>query len=578
MEAIDIVSIHEKLLRFLLDWKRKHAGFTFSLRKSDISKRLSAGYWFHGNDEYISISFWTGLDWQSKVPNISFVIIPITGECYVQFSAKDSEEKDNLIHSLFYEKLKLNEINRAFYSAPVKFSTGGKYIDELEHFLQFDKEEIDTIIKTNKELFETKQNSKNRIGLITEEEFQRNFKKTQKFRARKVSTNLPISLSSIDIKDYGLIKNGLSIGQLPPNAQWIFFTGENGSGKTTILRAFATAITNGSLKLTPKNHVNGNYAIELILNKHDKVSKHLVKRRAKSKEFEILTKGFVAFGPVRLNVQEPFFSSSDKRRGTLKHMLSRPYIQLFSTISPLIDIGFVYNRNQEISKELKNDQEKLRYIIEAITTICDSIVDIHFGKGMRYFESDKNQKLISGSGGTQFQNLASGYKSIIAMVSHMMLHLYQQQPNVDDPSALEGVVIIDEIDLHFHPRMQRDLVIKLSEIFPRIQFIASTHSPIPLLGVPSNTPIFTVKKDYENGIYVERMDDEVEIKDLLPNSILTSPIFGFQEIYSDSRDSNTFIRPETTFEEVLENDSQKERIGKFLNKRNASELLKLLKE
>jgi hypothetical protein len=219
-------------------------------------------------------------------------------------------------------------------------------------------------------------------------------------------------------------------------------------------------------------------------------------------------------------------------------------------MSPLIDFGYVYNRNTEISKQLKNDQEKLRYIVESITTICDSIVDIHFGKGMRYFEVDKNKNPIS-SGGTMFQNLASGYKSIIAMISHMMLHLYHQQPEVDDPSLLEGIVIIDEIDLHFHPRMQRDLVIKLSEIFPRIQFIASTHSPIPLLGVAANTPIFTTHVDSDKGIYIERMNINGEIRELLPNALLTSPIFDLQEILPKSKSAKQLINTNDSFDDVV---------------------------
>ncbi len=54
------------------------------------------------------------------------------------------------------------------------------------------------------------------------------------------------------------------------------------------------------------------------------------------------------------------------------------------------------------------------------------------------------------------------------MISHMMLHLCFQQPEIDNPLLSEGIVIIDEIDLHFHPKLQKDLIIKLSEIFPRV--------------------------------------------------------------------------------------------------------------
>lgn len=52
----------------------------------------------------------------------------------------------------------------------------------------------------------------------------------------------------------------------------------------------------------------------------------------------------------------------------------------------------------------------------------------------------------------------------------------------DDLSSLEGIVLIDEIDLHLHPKYQRLFVEKLTELFPKIQFIVSTHSSVPLLG------------------------------------------------------------------------------------------------
>lgn len=577
MEAVDIPNIHNRILKFLLDWRKSNPGFTFALRKSDLSKRLSLGYWFHGNEEYIALSFWSGMDWQSKVPNIAFVIIPVTGECFLQFSAKDSTEKEELFQVLFKERFQLDEVNRAFYVAPLKINKVGSYLKSLEAFLKSDKIAIDEIIRNNQKKFETRQNPKNRIGFILQEDFVKNLSRTQNFQKHKYTNNLPIGLFEIEIENYGLIK-GSTINNIPPNAQWIFFTGENGSGKTTILKAIATALTNSTLGLGPRTSVTGNYSIGITLQKNGKKSqKHRVKKEASSvkRNLEILSKGLVCFGPVRLNVQEQVFSVAGKSKGkTLLEIFNRPHIQLFSSISPLIDIGYVYNRNNEISKELKDNEEKLKYIIEAITSICDKIVDIHFSRGMRYFEVDRNRKLI-GDNGTPFHNLASGYKSIIAMVSHMMLHLYTQQPEINDPALLEGIVLIDEIDLHFHPKMQRDLVIKLSEIFPRIQFIASTHSPIPLLGVPANTPIFTTKIDSENGINVERMDNKVMFTDILPNALLTSPIFGLEEIVSKAHSGEKPLNTEDLYSEIIFNKKVRDEINEYITDKKEKEFIKL---
>lgn len=574
MEAINIPFFHNRILKFLLGWRKIHPEFTFSLRKSDLSKRLTSGYWFHGNDDYIAISFWTGMDWQGKVPNISFVIIPESGHCFLQFSAKDSIEKDDLFQILFKERFQLDEVNRAFYVAPFKEIKVGDYLKSLEEFLKGDKIAIDEIIRNNQKKFDTNQNPNNRIGFILEQDFKKNLSKTQKFQNHIYTNNLPIGLFEIEIKNYELIKE-LTINNIPTNAQWIFFTGENGTGKTTILRAIATALINNSSIISKKS---SNYSIGITLQKNGiKSHKHRIKKSTYvgKRKLEILSKGLVCFGPVRLNVHEQMFSVAEKwKNKTLLEIFNRPHIQLFGSVSPLIDIGFVYNRKNEISKELKDNKEKLKFIMEAITSICDKIVDIHFSRGMRYFEVDRNQKLI-GYKGTPFQSLASGYKSIIAMVSHMMLHLYMQQQEINDPALLEGIVIIDEIDLHFHPKMQRDLVIKLSEIFPRIQFIASTHSPIPLLGVQANTPIFTTKIDSEDGINIERMDNKVMFTEILPNALLTSPIFGLEEIVSKAHSGEKPLNTEDSYSEIIFNKKVREEIHEYITDIKENKFIKL---
>lgn len=117
-----------------------------------------------------------------------------------------------------------------------------------------------------------------------------------------------------------------------------------------------------------------------------------------------------------------------------------------------------------------------------------------------------------------FYQLASGYQSLIAIVGDMLLRLLQQQ-QTNEIEELSGIVLIDEFDLHFHPKWQRDLPNKLSTLFPQIQFIASTHSIIPFLGAPKESVFLKVTKN--EGVKLTRVD--INIKNLLPNAILTSP-------------------------------------------------------
>jgi len=53
-------------------------------------------------------------------------------------------------------------------------------------------------------------------------------------------------------------------------------------------------------------------------------------------------------------------------------------------------------------------------------------------------------------------------------------------PEKDDPLQGQGIVIIDEIDLHLHPQWQRRIIPQLRKTFPNIQFIVTTHSPLVL--------------------------------------------------------------------------------------------------
>jgi len=74
--------------------------------------------------------------------------------------------------------------------------------------------------------------------------------------------------------------------------------------------------------------------------------------------------------------------------------------------------------------------------------------------------------------------LSDGERGTLALVLDLTRRLAQANPRLADPAADAGaVVLIDEIDLHLHPKWQRQIVHNLQAAFPRCQFIATTHSP-----------------------------------------------------------------------------------------------------
>jgi predicted ATP-binding protein involved in virulence len=78
-----------------------------------------------------------------------------------------------------------------------------------------------------------------------------------------------------------------------------------------------------------------------------------------------------------------------------------------------------------------------------------------------------------------FHLLSDGYRNVLGMVADIAFRMAVLNPFLQDKSILEttGIVLIDELDLHLHPKWQRKIVDDLKRTFPGVQFIATTHSP-----------------------------------------------------------------------------------------------------
>ncbi|MCE7553614.1 AAA family ATPase [Aliivibrio fischeri] len=96
----------------------------------------------------------------------------------------------------------------------------------------------------------------------------------------------------------------------------------------------------------------------------------------------------------------------------------------------------------------------------------------------------------------EVSQLSQGEKSLFSLVGDIARRLVLLNPNMGKNALLgSGVVIIDEIDLHLHPKWQQEVLTKLSEIFPNIQFIVTTHSPQILSTVKHNSIYIIENKD-----------------------------------------------------------------------------------
>ena len=115
-------------------------------------------------------------------------------------------------------------------------------------------------------------------------------------------------------------------------------------------------------------------------------------------------------------------------------------------------------------------------------------------KDLRPDPESKSRLLIDHSGMTlDASHLSDGERGVLALVLDIARRLSQANPSLADPLRDgEAVVLIDEIDLHLHPKWQRTIVEHLTRVFPRCQFIATTHSPQIVAAVePEQVQILT---------------------------------------------------------------------------------------
>ena len=97
--AVDIKDFNSQVHTFLKSVRESQHDLRYTYRKSNYGGRLEDGYWFYGNENYLCVSFWTGMDWQNKTPNIAFFYFA-TGEARLEVNVSDSDKKQEFVKNL----------------------------------------------------------------------------------------------------------------------------------------------------------------------------------------------------------------------------------------------------------------------------------------------------------------------------------------------------------------------------------------------------------------------------------------------------------------------------------------------
>ena len=167
----------------------------------------------------------------------------------------------------------------------------------------------------------------------------------------------------------------------------------------------------------------------------------------------------------------------------------------FRSNHPIITLDDVSFKPIKLDEYIYPDPQ-LKAVRMALTEFLPEFSNLAIRRNPLRMEVVKNGKLLT------VNQLSDGEKSIIALIGDLARRLAIANPVSENPLNGSGIVLIDEIDLHLHPKWQRMIVPKLLEVFPNCQFIISTHSPHVITHVQPES-LFLLKQT-DSGIVADK--------------------------------------------------------------------------
>ena len=137
-------------------------------------------------------------------------------------------------------------------------------------------------------------------------------------------------------------------------------------------------------------------------------------------------------------------------------------------------------RMEQISWQQEKKIAEYEAVKKAVNTFMNSLEN-HENKSTIFY--DKRTEELVYSSETEIipmRLMSSGYRSLIGMIVDIAYRMAVLNPNLEEDISKKtnGIVLIDEVDVHIHPKWQWRIVEALMKTFPRVQFITTTHSPI----------------------------------------------------------------------------------------------------
>ncbi|WP_165191641.1 AAA family ATPase [Caulobacter soli] len=348
-------------------------------------------------------------------------------------------------------------------------------------------------------------------------------------------------------------------------ARWCVILGENGVGKTTTMQALAMmrpvpafkrgddgqvialAVTDGDLPdpdfVEPDVFDYDNERIEGLVRRHaDRVSARMtaVLRDTTGREIEIGFDCVVENGELQTATLQQQHESL-KAEGPLiigygasRHLGSRnmnsvsdnrPTEGLFNDLVELVDADEVmeFLHHAELSarvaletdagnEELRRDHHRVSRFFGGLKNAIAKVIphlepaDISIVMPrLTGSTSRTGMRVRTASGEVPMAELSLGYRVTISWIVDLAWTLFQRRPDSPSPFDESAIVLVDEIDLHLHPRWQREIRHHLLDVFKNVQFIVTSHSPIIAQeGIAQGDPVSVVRLEGDHATILNR--------------------------------------------------------------------------